>query len=178
MAGGSWIELARAAAPAPLPTPNPPHPCKSTPALLPAPLANSAAIHAGVLTNMGGTITIFYERGRVLYLGSKKNGVESQDWGTYDSSFKFAPPALPPTATCKDTANYGNIVSPTRRSLRLVCPGGCLADRGSLYGTGEPQGCAGTCCATSLQRCCAARDEPELCTSMLQPRALRFPDLL
>lgn len=95
-----------------------------------------AAIHAGVLTNKGGTITIFYERGRVLYLGSKKNGVESQDWGTYDSSFKFAPPALPPTATCKDTANYGNIVSPTRRSLRLVCPGGCLADRGSLYGTG------------------------------------------
>ncbi|KAL4452252.1 hypothetical protein ABPG75_007914 [Micractinium tetrahymenae] len=95
-----------------------------------------AAIHAGVLTNKGGTIPIFYERGRVLYLGTTRNGVQSQDWGTYYSSFKFTAPALPPTATCDDTSNYGKIVSPTRRSLRLVCPGGCLAEGGSLYGTG------------------------------------------
>lgn len=92
-----------------------------------------------MLTNKGGTIPIFYERGRVLYPGSKRNGVQSSDWGTYDSSFKFSPPALPPTATCKDTVNYSNIVSPTRRSLRLVCPGGCLAEGGSLYGTGGAQ---------------------------------------
>ncbi|KAL4441234.1 hypothetical protein ABPG77_011471 [Micractinium sp. CCAP 211/92] len=95
-----------------------------------------AAIHAGVLTNKGGTIPIFYERGRTLYLSSNKNGVQSNSYGSYSSSFKFTAPALPPTATCDTTANFGNVVSTTRRSLRLVCPGGCLAEGGSLYGTG------------------------------------------
>ncbi len=69
--------------------------------------------------------------------------MQSNSYGSYSSSFKFTAPALPPTATCDTTANFGNVVSTTRRSLRLVCPGGCLAEGGSLYGTGGLQLSAG-----------------------------------
>jgi hypothetical protein len=48
-----------------------------------------AAIHAGLLTDQGGQVTIILEEGKPAYRGSKRNGLQSGDYGAYRASFRF-----------------------------------------------------------------------------------------
>jgi hypothetical protein len=48
-----------------------------------------AAIHAGLVTERGGEITVVVEDGRPAYRGSKRNGVESRDHGAYQGSYRL-----------------------------------------------------------------------------------------
>jgi hypothetical protein len=51
-----------------------------------------AGIHAGLITDEGGEIGVIIEPGRPAYRGSKKNGIESHDYGNYAKSFRVERP--------------------------------------------------------------------------------------
>ncbi len=55
-----------------------------------------AALHAGAIGAGGGPITVARSAGRPLYLGSSRNGVASNDYGSYDVSIAFAGTPTPP----------------------------------------------------------------------------------
>jgi hypothetical protein len=48
-----------------------------------------AALHAGVIGDEGGPITVARGDGRAYYVGSSRNGVASNDYGSYDASIAF-----------------------------------------------------------------------------------------
>jgi hypothetical protein len=48
-----------------------------------------AAVHAGVITTGGGSVTAKAAAGCKSYKGGVRGGVESSDWGEYDTSFYF-----------------------------------------------------------------------------------------
>jgi len=54
----------------------------------------AAAMHAGMISDRCGEVTVVLEPGRPAYRGSKQNGVASQDWGKYDASFRFEGPRV------------------------------------------------------------------------------------
>jgi TIR domain/LCCL domain len=47
------------------------------------------ALHAGIVTPAGGTITVTRSEGRALYVGTTRNGVVSNDYGAYPTSVNF-----------------------------------------------------------------------------------------
>lgn len=49
----------------------------------------AAAVHAGVITSGGGVVTVSGLRGCQSYTGSTRNGITSQDYGKWSSSFFF-----------------------------------------------------------------------------------------
>lgn len=49
----------------------------------------TAAIHAGVITNSGGAVTIQFYRGLGAYFDSERNGVTTNSYGTWGRSFTF-----------------------------------------------------------------------------------------
>ena len=55
-----------------------------------------AALHAGVIGTDGGPITVPRSKGRALYIGSSRNAVASNDYGSYDASIAFTGTASPP----------------------------------------------------------------------------------
>lgn len=52
-----------------------------------------AALHAGLISQRGGTVTILRAPGQAAYQGSTRNGVESEAYGAWPGSFRFARPA-------------------------------------------------------------------------------------
>ena len=48
-----------------------------------------AAIHAGLITEQGGEVTVVLEPGRPAYRGSHRHGIESSDYGRYGASYRF-----------------------------------------------------------------------------------------
>jgi hypothetical protein len=88
-----------------------------------------AAVHVGVLPPAGGTLTVVREAGRPLYVGSRRNGIESHDYGAYSDSIRFvgAPAPAPGPQPC-----------PTRLSINraLPTPFSCRCDAASAqHGT-------------------------------------------
>jgi hypothetical protein len=55
-----------------------------------------AAVHAGAITAAGGTVSVLRTEGRPLYVGTTRNGVESNDYGANRASIRFEGTALPP----------------------------------------------------------------------------------
>ncbi len=54
-----------------------------------------AAVHAGVITAAGGAVTVLRGAGRPLYIGSRRNGIQSSDYGAYSDSIRFVGAAQP-----------------------------------------------------------------------------------
>jgi len=52
----------------------------------------AAAVHTGVIGFDGGTVTIEILPGRKAYQGTTQNGLTSNEWGTYDGSFRVIIP--------------------------------------------------------------------------------------
>lgn len=53
----------------------------------------TAAVHKGLITFVdGGTVTIRILPGEDSYTGTLRNGVTSQDYGSWDGSFEFVTP--------------------------------------------------------------------------------------
>ena len=48
-----------------------------------------AALHAGVTTAEGGSVTVARSEGRSIYAGSSRNGVTSNDYGSYEATIAF-----------------------------------------------------------------------------------------
>ena len=51
-----------------------------------------AAIHAGLVTDAGGTVAVILEPGRPAYRGSVRNAIHSNDYGNYAKSFRLQRP--------------------------------------------------------------------------------------
>ena len=54
-----------------------------------------AALHAGVIPAAGGPVTVQRTAGRALYIGSRRNGIQSNDYGAYSDSIRFVGAAQP-----------------------------------------------------------------------------------
>lgn len=52
----------------------------------------NAAIHAGVIPAEGGNVIVTREEGRPAYRGSRRNGIESSDYGEFASGFRVQKP--------------------------------------------------------------------------------------
>jgi len=48
-----------------------------------------AAVHAGAIPSAGGRVTVLRVAGRPLYIGSRRNGIQSDDYGAYSDSIRF-----------------------------------------------------------------------------------------
>lgn len=54
----------------------------------------AAAMHAGMISDRGGEVTVVLETGRPAYRGSKRHGITSRDWGERGGSFRFEGPRV------------------------------------------------------------------------------------
>jgi hypothetical protein len=48
-----------------------------------------AAVHAGAIPATGGAVTVLRSAGRPLYVGSRRNGIQSSDYGAYSDGIHF-----------------------------------------------------------------------------------------
>ena len=102
-----------------------------------------AAVHAGVIPAAGGTVTVLRGAGRPLYIGSRRNGIESNDYGAYTDSIRFAGAAQPAA---------GPERCPIRLSINrdLPTPFTCLCNaeaiqQGAVWGTDTYTDDSGLC---------------------------------
>ena len=95
-----------------------------------------AAIHAGVVGARGGPVTVIPQEGRRAYAGVTRNGVESQNYGAFASSYRFAPPERPvfasgPLPTAPPPPRATPLPQPTAAPVQApIAPS--LRDRGEV----------------------------------------------
>ena len=93
--------------------------------------ACSAAVHAGLITVAeGGVVTIVIGPGRSSYVGSARNGVTSQSFGSWSGSFSFDRSGAEGRV---DWGTTGEGVELARRPLTVVCPPG--GESTTVWGT-------------------------------------------
>jgi LCCL domain len=51
-----------------------------------------AAVHAGIISDAGGPVGVLLDAGQPAYRGTARNGVRSNDYGAYHSSFRLQRP--------------------------------------------------------------------------------------
>lgn len=112
-----------------------------------------AALHAGVIGNRGGVVTLDMRRGRSSYEGSRRNGVRSSDYGRWQGSYVFVDrggnpgdgdyvppnvpyPPLPPQSggQIENCPGYGLGLRAVRGSLQCRCTRTGVS-AGQVYGT-------------------------------------------
>ena len=115
----------------------------------------AAAMHAGVMSNRGGEVTIVLEPGRPAYRGSKRYGITSRDWGEYRGSFRFegprvaqaAPEVKAPVVVDAGCSLEGRALTGEPGSiLRVSCPSGCKSEH-AAFGTETYAGHSRICVA-------------------------------
>jgi hypothetical protein len=92
-----------------------------------------AAVHAGVITPGGGTVTLTRDDGRPLYVGTIRNGVMSNDYGAYPTSITFNGTAPPPDGPmlCPSTISINRALA---MPFTCRCTSGSTSD-GAVWGT-------------------------------------------
>ena len=100
-----------------------------------------AAVHAGAISPAGGVVTVHREYGRPAYRGSSRNGVQSNDYGSYDASYRFLgvvaaaepppPPAGPELIEAGCTFNATQLRGEPGSAHRIACPANCGATGGT-----------------------------------------------
>lgn len=91
-----------------------------------------AAVHAGVITAAGGTVTIDSRPGRTSYEGRTRNGVTSKAYGKWPRSFAFAAQRASAGDECPLSFNrFRGSSAPVNCSCSANATG-----RGTVWGTG------------------------------------------
>ena len=108
-----------------------------------------AALHAGMIPRQGGTVTLEMRPGEPRYPGTTRNGVASNNFGPYGSSFRFrgeaptrqanAAPGGPQLCPDNLSAYAGS-----EEALTCLCPGEATL-RGSVWGTDSYTADSATC---------------------------------
>jgi hypothetical protein len=116
-----------------------------------------AAMHAGLVSEQGGQVTVVLEGPRPAFRGSKRNGIESRDWSADRGSYRFEGVALvasppPPVAAsrvieagCSFTAN--EIRGDAGSAHRVSCPAGCNEGNPLIWGSDTYTGHSRICVA-------------------------------
>ncbi|WP_052388885.1 LCCL domain-containing protein [Belnapia moabensis] len=107
-----------------------------------------AALHAGLLTRQGGTVTLEMLPGQGRYPGTTRNGVQSQNYGSYRASYRFqgaprqqaaATPGAP--QLCPDNMSS---FADSDEAVTCLCPGEATL-RGAVWGTDNYTADSATC---------------------------------
>lgn len=102
-----------------------------------------AAVHAGASSPGGGLVTIQIEPGRPAYRGSPRNGVSSNDYGSYGGSYRFVgvvaapegpPPGPPSVIEAGCSFNATQLHGAPGSAHHIACPSGC-GRTGATWGT-------------------------------------------
>ncbi|XP_069593839.1 mucin-2-like [Ranitomeya imitator] len=103
-----------------------------------------AAIHAGIITNDGGQVSVQKTPGQDSYNGSTRNGITTKSYGAFSGSFIFVVSTSPatPEPTKEITQRTPVMASCTTTakdlpgsSADVLCPADCLTNGGSVWGT-------------------------------------------
>lgn len=119
----------------------------------------AAAMHAGAVSERGGMVTVMIEPGRPAYRGTKRNGVQTRDWGAYRGSYRFqgvvvvaAPPEAPAApviieagCTFRGSELHGDAGS----AHRVSCPAGCTEGNPMVWGS-DPYTSDSPVCAAAI----------------------------
>jgi outer membrane protein OmpA-like peptidoglycan-associated protein len=119
-----------------------------------------AARHAGAIGEQGGVVTILRAPGQASYRGSTRHGVESEAYGAWQSSFRFARPGeLTADQLAASAARCPAALPSTAASQReftCTCPAqqGAVAERiwGTLVYTTDSALCAAALHAGAIDR--------------------------
>ncbi|MGZ6095348.1 MAG: LCCL domain-containing protein, partial [Polyangiales bacterium] len=103
----------------------------------------AAAIHAGAIkASKGGKVTVKAKKGLKAYKGSKANGVNTTDYGSFEGSFSVndsddgngtPKKGEAEKITCSDSVN--GLGHKDDDDFKAVCPPGCKSG-GSVWGSG------------------------------------------
>ena len=113
----------------------------------------AAALHAGAVTRRGGAVTLQMGPGQPRFPGTTRNGVTTNNYGAYDSSFRFeaaagaqatqAPPATGPEQCPDDMLAYAD----SDEQLTCLCSEMQVARGGAVWGTDTYTADSATCTA-------------------------------
>ena len=85
----------------------------------------TAAIHSGVLTTVGGALTVTIMPGLSSYPATTQNGVTSSQWGTWSRSFIVAPGAVATPQIIECGTNATTLPGEPGAQHLVTCPPGC-----------------------------------------------------
>ncbi|AKF83554.1 protease [Myxococcus fulvus 124B02] len=94
-----------------------------------------AAVHAGVMTTLGGVVTVEVQPEQSTFIGTTRNGVTSSSYGYWGGSYRFIGAQIPQPQTqplCS-TFNMMSYRGQTGRAIRCGCPTVSLG--ASFWGT-------------------------------------------
>lgn len=92
----------------------------------------SAARHAGIVGEDGGTVLVTAEPGQASYEGSSANGVNTSSWGSYDQSFGVSPVK----AQMSESAGGACSVMPSGTDFHSCTCEKAAGNTGSVWGSG------------------------------------------
>jgi hypothetical protein len=107
-----------------------------------------AALHAGVLSPQGGTVTVIPEAGRPFYPGLTRNGFSSFDSARpHPSSFRFsgARPGASGPADVSQCPDSFDVFGGTREPHTCLCSAEAIARSGGVWGTDVYRGSSSVC---------------------------------
>ncbi|MBN3281310.1 CRLD1 protein, partial [Polyodon spathula] len=87
----------------------------------------AAATHAGIIPQSGGSVTVEKRVGQSKYTGTTRNGVTSQSYSWYPTSYVFASAS---TVTCSHQARAF-----AENQFKVLCPADCTSQSSSVWGT-------------------------------------------
>ena len=128
-----------------------------------------AALHAGRIGRQGGTVTLEMLPGEARYPGTTRNGVASNNYGTYGSSFRFQGAAASGPQLCPDNLTA---FADSAEQVSCLCPGEATL-RGSVWGTDTYTADSATCRA-AVHAGMIAQTGGSVSLQML-PGAARYP---
>jgi outer membrane protein OmpA-like peptidoglycan-associated protein len=139
-----------------------------------------AALHAGAAARRGGTVSLRMLPGRPRYPGTTRNGVQSNNYGSYAASFRFegmsaaaaAPAPAPAAAAPEQCPDNMDSFAGSDEALACVCPP-AQGGRGSVWGTDTYTADSATCRAAVHAGALSARGGPV--TVEMLPGQARYP---
>ncbi|WP_426956336.1 LCCL domain-containing protein [Muricoccus radiodurans] len=101
-----------------------------------------AALHAGAVTTAGGHVTVTMLPGASIHPGSTRNGVATNNYGVYDTSFQFegVAQASGPSQCPDNMQAYAS----SGEQLRCTCPASATRS-GVVWGSGPYTADSNTC---------------------------------
>lgn len=100
-----------------------------------------AAVHAGLITRgLGGNVRFRIKGAQNLFFNAVRNGIESNSYSSYPTSYsfinpangaEFTPPTAPPLTVSNNASSYYTYIGST---FTFLCPAGALSG-GSVWGT-------------------------------------------